>query len=82
MNFGNTLTLPTEGIVLHGSGPITLRNVVGLSPLVKIESGTTTWTPTAPENCNVTISDGTLVMGADGSTDVFTGAISVMGTAF
>jgi T5SS/PEP-CTERM-associated repeat protein len=77
--FGNTVTLPTTRLSVHGSGPTRFENVVGTAQIVKWDSGTMTWAPTAPIECELLMDSGTVVMESDGSTDVFTGAIQVIG---
>src|SRR4030095_13087724 len=50
---------------------------VGTGSITKEETGTMTWTPDVAVGSDVLVLGGTLTMGADGSTDVFSSSASI-----
>ena len=82
LSFTGAVTLPSDSLIVAGSGPASFINLNGSSAVNKKDAGTMTWTPNLPPACDVTVDAGTLTMGADGGADIFDpgASIAVNGT--
>ena len=77
LQFNNTVTLPTNTLTVTGAGDTFFENFSGSSALTKAGAGIMNWTPTAPASLDIAVSAGTLLMRADGLTDVMGSGASI-----
>ena len=81
--FTNLVTLPTGMLSVTGGDGTSFADISGSSALSKSDTGTMTYTPTLATNFDLTVSAGTITIGADGGTDIFntTSSVAVNGTS-
>ncbi|HZJ16901.1 MAG TPA: hypothetical protein VFD27_17740, partial [Chthoniobacteraceae bacterium] len=77
LNFTNLVTLPSGSLSIAGGYDTSFGNIIGSSPLFKLGSGTTTWTPSLVTGFDVFVDGGTLRTGADGGADSFNSNASI-----
>ena len=83
LSFNANVILPTGTLTVTGPENTTFKNISGTSALTKTGAGTLTWTPNVAAAFDVTVSAGTLTLGADGQGDMFASgaAIAVNGAS-
>jgi T5SS/PEP-CTERM-associated repeat protein len=78
LTFANTVSLdPATSMSVRGTETTSFQNIIGTGSITRDDGGTMIWTPDAAAGSDVLVFNGSLTMGADGSTDVFLNTASI-----